>query len=95
MSGLLPGDGAWMRRALELAPRGWGRTSPNPMVGCVLVRGGEVVGEGWHAEYGGPHAEQHALVPREALFARSLEERRAPALGDVERGADRDHHDEE
>ncbi|SOD02754.1 diaminohydroxyphosphoribosylaminopyrimidine deaminase / 5-amino-6-(5-phosphoribosylamino)uracil reductase [bacterium JGI 053] len=61
MSGLLPGDGTWMRRALELAPRGWGRTSPNPMVGCVLVRGGEVVGEGWHAEYGGPHAEVEAL----------------------------------
>ena len=61
MSGLLPGDGTWMRRALELAPRGWGRTSPNPMVGCVIVRDGRTVGAGWHAEYGGPHAEVEAL----------------------------------
>ncbi|HEV7588965.1 MAG TPA: bifunctional diaminohydroxyphosphoribosylaminopyrimidine deaminase/5-amino-6-(5-phosphoribosylamino)uracil reductase RibD [Longimicrobium sp.] len=61
MSGLLPGDEAWMRRALELARRGWGRTAPNPMVGCVIVRDGRVVGEGWHAEYGGPHAEVEAL----------------------------------
>src|SRR5215218_10416748 len=54
-------DREWMRRALELAPRGWGRTAPNPMVGCVIVRDGRVVGEGWHAEYGGPHAEVEAL----------------------------------
>jgi len=50
-----------MRRALALAPRGWGRTAPNPMVGCVLVRDGAVVGEGWHTEYGQPHAEVEAL----------------------------------
>lgn len=56
-----PDDREWMRRALELAPRGWGRTAPNPMVGCVLVQGGAVVGEGWHAEYGGAHAEVQAL----------------------------------
>jgi len=54
-------DQVWMRRALELAPRGWGRTAPNPMVGCVIVRDGELVGEGWHREYGGPHAEVEAL----------------------------------
>lgn len=54
-------DQRWMRRALELAPRGWGRTSPNPMVGCVIVRDGAVAGEGWHHEYGGPHAEVEAL----------------------------------
>lgn len=54
-------DREWMRRALELAPRGWGRTAPNPMVGCVLVRDGAVVGEGWHTEYGQPHAEVEAL----------------------------------
>ncbi|HYH82649.1 MAG TPA: bifunctional diaminohydroxyphosphoribosylaminopyrimidine deaminase/5-amino-6-(5-phosphoribosylamino)uracil reductase RibD [Longimicrobium sp.] len=56
-----PGDREWMLRALALAPRGWGRTAPNPMVGCVIVRDGSVVGEGWHAEYGGPHAEVEAL----------------------------------
>ena len=50
-----------MRRALALARRGWGQTAPNPMVGAVVVRGDEVVGEGWHARYGGPHAEAMAL----------------------------------
>lgn len=54
-------DHEWMRRALERAPRGWGRTSPNPMVGCVIVRDGQLAGEGWHREYGGPHAEVEAL----------------------------------
>jgi diaminohydroxyphosphoribosylaminopyrimidine deaminase/5-amino-6-(5-phosphoribosylamino)uracil reductase len=50
-----------MRRALELAERGAGRVSPNPKVGAVLVRDGQVVGEGWHAEYGQAHAEVAAL----------------------------------
>jgi diaminohydroxyphosphoribosylaminopyrimidine deaminase/5-amino-6-(5-phosphoribosylamino)uracil reductase len=50
-----------MDRALELAWRGWGRVAPNPLVGAVLVRDGAVVGEGWHAEYGGLHAETTAL----------------------------------
>jgi diaminohydroxyphosphoribosylaminopyrimidine deaminase / 5-amino-6-(5-phosphoribosylamino)uracil reductase len=59
--GAIPEDRDWMRRALELAPRGWGRTAPNPLVGCVIVRDGRVIGEGWHAEYGGPHAEVAAL----------------------------------
>lgn len=54
-------DARWMRRALELATRGWGRVAPNPMVGAVIVRDGEIVGEGWHAEYGRPHAEVEAL----------------------------------
>lgn len=54
--------GRHMLRALELAERGWGRVSPNPLVGAVVVRDGEVVGEGWHAEYGGPHAEVAALA---------------------------------
>ena len=56
-----PDDGAWMRRALALAERGWGQTAPNPMVGAVVVRDGEMVGEGWHAWHGGPHAEVEAL----------------------------------
>jgi diaminohydroxyphosphoribosylaminopyrimidine deaminase/5-amino-6-(5-phosphoribosylamino)uracil reductase len=50
-----------MRRALELAARGLGETNPNPMVGCVLVRRGRVVGEGFHARAGGAHAEVVAL----------------------------------
>lgn len=51
-----------MTVALELAQRGWGMTRPNPMVGCVLLRGAEIVGEGWHKEFGGPHAEVMALA---------------------------------
>jgi len=54
-------DRAFMRRALLLARRGWGRTAPNPMVGAVVVRDDKIIGEGWHAEYGGPHAEVMAL----------------------------------
>lgn len=50
-----------MKRALVLARRGIGRTSPNPAVGCVIVRDGVVVGEGWHEKAGAPHAEVHAL----------------------------------
>jgi diaminohydroxyphosphoribosylaminopyrimidine deaminase/5-amino-6-(5-phosphoribosylamino)uracil reductase len=64
-------DRAFMRRALVLARRGWGWTAPNPMVGAVVVRGDAVVGEGWHARYGGPHAEVAALE----------------AAGDLARGA--------
>ncbi|MGW9072418.1 bifunctional diaminohydroxyphosphoribosylaminopyrimidine deaminase/5-amino-6-(5-phosphoribosylamino)uracil reductase RibD [Streptomyces yangpuensis] len=51
-----------MRRAIELAARGLGSTSPNPVVGCVITdTSGTVVGEGWHQRAGGPHAEVHAL----------------------------------
>jgi diaminohydroxyphosphoribosylaminopyrimidine deaminase / 5-amino-6-(5-phosphoribosylamino)uracil reductase len=50
-----------MQRALALAQRGWGRVAPNPLVGCVVVRDGRCVGEGWHTEYGQPHAEVEAL----------------------------------
>ena len=50
-----------MRRALSLAAKGEGRTSPNPMVGAVIVRQGGVVGEGWHQRAGRPHAEVEAL----------------------------------
>ncbi len=49
-------------RALELAERGRGTTHPNPIVGAVLVRDGEVVGEGWHERQGGPHAEVNAIA---------------------------------
>ena len=57
----LENDQGFMRRALDLARRGWGQTAPNPMVGAVVVRDGAVVGEGFHALHGGEHAEVAAL----------------------------------
>ncbi len=58
-----PSDTEHMARAVALASRGAGTTSPNPVVGCVVVApSGEVVGEGWHARAGGPHAEVVALA---------------------------------
>lgn len=56
----------WMRRCLELAVKGRGMVSPNPMVGAVLVRDGVVLAEGWHAVYGGPHAERMLFERLEA-----------------------------
>lgn len=50
-----------MRLALRLARRGFGATSPNPMVGAVLVKSGKIMGRGWHRKAGGPHAEIEAL----------------------------------
>ena len=55
-------DEQFMRRALELARRGLGAVEPNPMVGAVIVRDGEVLGEGWHRLFGGPHAEVEAFA---------------------------------
>lgn len=54
-------DHRWMALALQLAERGLWTTSPNPRVGCLLVKDGAVVGEGWHEKAGEPHAEVHAL----------------------------------
>ena len=54
-------DHLHMARALQLAARGLTTTSPNPRVGCVIVRDGRIVGEGWHERAGTPHAEIHAL----------------------------------
>ena len=51
-----------MRRALRLAERGWALVRPNPMVGAVVIANEEVIGEGWHERYGGPHAEVNALA---------------------------------
>ena len=51
----------YMRLALQLAARGEGWTSPNPMVGAVIVKGGRIIGQGWHERYGALHAERNAL----------------------------------
>jgi diaminohydroxyphosphoribosylaminopyrimidine deaminase/5-amino-6-(5-phosphoribosylamino)uracil reductase len=67
-----PADHDFMARVLRLAERGMNTTMPNPRVGCVIVRDGKIVGEGWHERSGEPHAEVHAL--RQA--------------GDAARGAD-------
>ena len=55
-------DVRWMRRALRLARRGWGTTTPNPMVGALLVREGRIVGQGCHLRAGGAHAEVKAMA---------------------------------
>lgn len=51
-----------MRRCFDLALRGIGYVSPNPLVGCVITHNGEIIGEGWHKQYGGPHAEVNAVA---------------------------------
>lgn len=57
-----PDDTFYMDMALELARAGWGHVSPNPLVGAVVVRDGQVVGRGWHRAYGQAHAEVNALA---------------------------------
>ena len=61
MTEFSPQDTAHMRRALDLAAQGRFSTSPNPRVGCVIARGGQIVGQGFHLQAGTPHAEVHAL----------------------------------
>lgn len=61
MNNPTPDDVRYMAHAIALARRGLNTTDPNPRVGCVLVKAGRVVGEGWHQRAGGPHAEVHAL----------------------------------
>ncbi|HEV8378627.1 MAG TPA: bifunctional diaminohydroxyphosphoribosylaminopyrimidine deaminase/5-amino-6-(5-phosphoribosylamino)uracil reductase RibD [Tepidisphaeraceae bacterium] len=68
----------FMRRALQLAARGRGSVEPNPMVGCVIVRDGRIIGDGYHQQFGGPHAEREALAacresPRGATVYVNLE----------------------
>ena len=64
----------YMRRAIELAKRGEGRVSPNPLVGCVAVKDEKVIAQGWHDHYGGFHAERNALtgVPRDVTEGADL-----------------------
>jgi diaminohydroxyphosphoribosylaminopyrimidine deaminase/5-amino-6-(5-phosphoribosylamino)uracil reductase len=66
-------DLQFMMRALELAEWGRGHVSPNPMVGCVIVHDGFIIGEGYHQQYGGPHAEPNAVraVDRPELLKES------------------------
>src|SRR4051794_22986141 len=67
MNAVTATDAPPLERAIELAERGVGQVTPNPNVGAVVARDGEVVGEGWHEIYGGPHAEVNALrAPGEA-----------------------------
>ena len=61
MATLLDTDRLHLARAIEIAEHGRGRVSPNPLVGAVVVRDDQVLGEGWHDEFGGPHAEREAL----------------------------------
>lgn len=69
-------DELYMSRALQLARRGAGYVSPNPMVGAVVVCDGRIIGEGWHRRFGGPHAEVNAiasvtatdLLPRSTVY---------------------------
>jgi diaminohydroxyphosphoribosylaminopyrimidine deaminase/5-amino-6-(5-phosphoribosylamino)uracil reductase len=57
----MPAEAGFMQRALHLAARGQGRVEPNPLVGCVVVRGTKIIGEGYHQRFGAPHAEVQAL----------------------------------
>src|SRR5437764_8974056 len=71
-------DEGFMRRAIELAARGRGSVEPNPMVGCVIVRDGRIIADGYHQEFGQPHAEREALAaaresPRGATVYVNLE----------------------
>lgn len=66
----MPNDAHWMERACQIALEGQGRVEPNPMVGCVIVRDGQQISEGIHAQFGGPHAERVALANLKELSAR-------------------------
>lgn len=70
MTTLLQTDRVHLARAIELAEEGRGRTSPNPVVGAVVVKDGRVLGEGYHTHYGGPHAERAALAAAAGADAR-------------------------
>jgi diaminohydroxyphosphoribosylaminopyrimidine deaminase/5-amino-6-(5-phosphoribosylamino)uracil reductase len=57
----MPNNEIWMQRALDLALLGSGRVAPNPLVGCVIVKNDQIIAEGYHQQYGGPHAEVNAI----------------------------------
>ena len=58
----MPNKEIWMQRAFDLALLGSGRVAPNPLVGCVIVKDDQIIGEGYHQQYGGPHAEVNAIA---------------------------------
>lgn len=62
----------YMKRCLELARLGAGSVSPNPMVGCVIVHEGKVIGEGWHRQYGQAHAEVNAIADAESKYGSEI-----------------------
>jgi len=62
-------DKTWMQRAIDLARRGLGSVEPNPMVGCVIVKDGRSVGEGWHEKFGQAHAEVNAIKAADSSVA--------------------------
>ena len=65
-------DSEYMELALMLAKNGLGWTAPNPMVGAVLVKDGEIIGQGWHEKCGEPHAERNALANCKKQLDKSL-----------------------
>jgi diaminohydroxyphosphoribosylaminopyrimidine deaminase / 5-amino-6-(5-phosphoribosylamino)uracil reductase len=69
-----PSDERFMLRAMELAKLGMGQVSPNPLVGCVIVHDEKIIGEGWHKQYGQPHAEVNAIdsVADKSLLPHSI-----------------------
>ena len=58
----MPNKEIWMQRAFDLSLLGSGRVAPNPLVGCVIVKDDQIIGEGYHQQYGGPHAEVNAVA---------------------------------
>jgi diaminohydroxyphosphoribosylaminopyrimidine deaminase/5-amino-6-(5-phosphoribosylamino)uracil reductase len=58
----MPNKEIWMQRAFDLALLGSGRVAPNPLVGCVIVKDDRIIGEGYHQQFGGPHAEVNAVA---------------------------------
>lgn len=66
-------DKLFMRRCLQLAANGLGRVRPNPLVGCVVVKDGHIISEGYHQEYGHNHAERNALLRLETCHGTSLQ----------------------
>ena len=67
-------DELYINRCIELALKGAGKVSPNPMVGCVIVHNDKIIGEGYHKQYGGKHAEVNAIecVKNQSLLKESI-----------------------